>query len=101
VADDEVLERLDLILGVLQLAHDDAITRAREAVRSDPIRAAILDACADDWVAPAAIRERVVREAGPCNPRTLQRRLRELVVRRALKERGTTTDKSYRASGLI
>lgn len=38
---DEALERLDLMLAVLQLAHQDAIERAADQLRSDPVNTAI------------------------------------------------------------
>jgi hypothetical protein len=54
IAHDQVLERLNLMLAILQLAHQDAITRAAIELRADPVNAAILDACAH-WTGAAVV----------------------------------------------
>jgi hypothetical protein len=97
---DEVLERLDLMLAVLQLAHHDAIKRAADQLRADPVNAAILDACADEWIGARDLRDRVGKETGVKN-RTIQAHVGELVTRRALQQRGATNTRAYRATGLI
>jgi hypothetical protein len=70
-------------------------------VRTDENSAAILAACSDDWTSVAEIRAYVTRETGPAPTRTIQRRLPELVTRRALPERDTSTTKAYRTTGRI
>jgi hypothetical protein len=101
IDDDAILERLDLIVAVLQLAHDDAIGRVRGQIRADPVSAAIIDACSDGWATPAVVRAYVDKTVGATPARTFQRRLRELLTRGALRERGATHTKSYRSTGLI
>ena len=96
----DVLERLDLMLAVLQLAHHDAIERAADRLRSDPANAAILDTCADDWVGARELRDRVGKDTG-AKARTIQTHVSELVARRALQQRGATNTRAYRATGLI
>ncbi len=97
---DEVVQRLDLMLAVLQLAHHDAIVRAADQLRSDPVNAAILEACADGWIGSRELSARVENETG-AKPRTVRGRVGELVGRRALQQRGATHTRAYRTSGLI
>ncbi len=102
MADEDVLERLDLIAGLLQLAHYDAIERARTRLREDEVTAAILDACTgEEWCPAKEMHERVLEAVPDAKLRTVQRRTRELVDRRALREHGSTRDRVYRASGLV
>jgi hypothetical protein len=96
----EVVDRLDLMLAVLQLAHHDAIERAATQLRSDPINAAVLDACAEDWIGAGELRDHVERSTD-AKPRTIRAHIGELVARRALQQRGATNTRAYRASGLI
>jgi hypothetical protein len=97
---EEVLERLDLMLGVLQLAHHDAIARAAEELRADEINAAILEACADDWIAAADLKA-AVRSKVSVGDTALKARLSNLVARRAIQRRGATHTTAYHALGLI
>jgi hypothetical protein len=95
---DAVVERLDTVSAVLQLAHHDRIEQARRQLRSDPINSVILDAC-EDWTSAGVI-QKAAREAGGAE-RTVRSRLRELVARRALAERGAGPSRQYRATGLV
>jgi prophage DNA circulation protein len=100
--DDAVIERLDLMLGVLHLAHDEAIETARRRLRADPVNAAILDvATGEEWIRSADLQRRVSAVEPTATKRTIQRRVSELVARRALNERGAGKTQSYRATGLI
>jgi ubiquinone/menaquinone biosynthesis C-methylase UbiE len=97
---EEVMERLDLMLAVLQLANHDAITRAATELRADEVNAAILDVCADDWISAAALKAKV-RAKVAVGDSTLKARLATLVARRAIQRRGATHTTAYRALGLI
>jgi hypothetical protein len=99
--DSAVLERLDLLVGLLELAHHDSIERARDQIRSDEINGTILDFCAEERRAPKEIVDHVLGAVPKSSSRTIQRRLRELVARRALNEQGATSDKIYVATGLV
>lgn len=105
MADSEIVERLDAMLAVLQLAHHDAIERAREDIRSDALRAAILDCCSNGRIPSGGLKAAAaaaVKGLGvPASPRTIEQRLNELVARRALKRRGETRGTEYRATGLV
>ena len=96
----EVLERLDLMLAVLQLAHHDAISRAAAELRADAVNAAILDACADDWVGAADLKECVLAKV-KIGDTALRGRLSTLVARRAIQRRGATHTTAYRSLGLV
>lgn len=97
--EEQVIERLDLMLAVLQLANHDAIERARQELRADPLNAAILDAC-PDWT-PASVVYAKAKEAAGASERTIRTRLVALEARRALWARGSSRDRAFRATGLV
>jgi len=94
-----VLERLDLLLGVVQLAYAEQISAARAKLRSDPVVAAILDS-SEDWVKTGDLVTQVVAASG-ASKRTVQRRVSELLTSRALAVQGAGSATSYRSTGLI
>ena len=96
----DVLERLDLMLAVLQLAHHDAIERAGEAIRQDPVNVAILAACGEDWVAAGALAKQVAAEVA-MSERRVRDRIAALTTRRVLKRRGAGPAVEYRSMGLV
>ena len=96
---DEVVERLDRITAILQLAHEDAIERARTRIRSDKVNAAILDA-ASKWV-PAAKMQATVASKTQAATRTIQEHIADLISQGVLEKRGATHTIEYKASGLI
>ena len=98
--DPEVLERLDLMLAVLQLAHQSDIERAASTLRADDISAAILDACADDWV-PAGKLTKAVAAQVKKSDRSVRDRLLQLTTKRAIKRRGAGPNVEYRSLGLV
>jgi hypothetical protein len=100
MADPEIIERLDLILALLQLAYNDEIEVARERLRQDAVNVAILEACDEGWVTSSALQKTVAVKTGS-QLRTIQRRVAELVGRRALWQRGAAATKAYRSSGII
>ena len=97
---DNIVDRLDRILAVLQLAHYDAIQRASTEIRRDKVNHAILDACEDDWTPAATVRDKAHAATG-AQTSAIKRRISDLVARRALFERGATTDRAYKASNLV
>lgn len=98
---DAVVERLDLMLAVLQLAHHDAIARAAVDLRTDDIVDAILEACGEDWVPVAELKTRVKARVPAASETVITRRLGMLVARRAIQRRGATHTVAYRALGLV
>ena len=100
MAEQSVIERLDLMLAVLQLAHHDAIERASQQLRADPLNAEIIDACGEDWVGAGKL-TRAVGAAAGAKERTVQAHVAALVARRAIQRRGAGKSIQYRSTGLI
>jgi hypothetical protein len=100
VVDVEVLQRLDRIVAILQLAFHEPIEAAKATIRADPVYAALLDACADDWRPAGQLQSEVSKATGK-NIRTIQRRIADLVDRKALDQRGGGRTVDYKASGLL
>jgi hypothetical protein len=100
MADPEILERLDLMLAVLQLAHQDAIERAGEHIRKDPVNAAILEACADEWIAAGKLTKEVSGRV-KMSDRRVRDRIAALTTRRAIQRRGAGPAVEYRSMGLV
>lgn len=98
--DDLIVERLDMLLGVVRLAFDEPIRAAASRVRSDPVSAEVLDATETEWVGAGALKDQV-RIATRASDRTVSRRIAELVSQSALKQRGSGSAVSYRATGLL
>jgi hypothetical protein len=100
MADPEVVERLDLMIAILQLAHHDAIEQARKELRADPLTTAVLEACSEDWVRSGDLQKSVAAASG-VGERTIRVRLAELVTRRAIARRGAGRNTEYRSMGLV
>lgn len=95
-----MIERLDLMVGVLQLAFDNEIAMAREELRSDPINVSILDACMDEFIASGDL-QRIVSAKHKIAERTVRTRLTQLEARRVVRKRGSGRNTEYRATGLV
>jgi hypothetical protein len=98
--DEAILERLDEIAALLVLAHGDAIEATRVRLRADPMTAAALDACADDWTPAKEVITSVQEETG-AGRRTIQQRVAQLVASRVIQSRGATHTRAYRSRGLV
>jgi hypothetical protein len=99
MADQEVLDRLDLIQATLQLAYKRELDQASKAIRADAVSAAILDAT-DDWIGSKKLQDAVAKKT-KTSTRTVRNRLPELVAQRVLASRGPSTAPEYRRTGLI
>ncbi len=101
MADQEVLDRLDDIIALLNLAFADPIGKAREAILKDKINAAILEALATGPLGSGELIEKVKQASGQAE-RTVQTRLLSLTAQHAIEKLGTTGKTvSYRATGLF
>jgi DNA-binding transcriptional regulator PaaX len=98
-ADDQLLERLDLLIALLRISARDALTAERAELLSDPVSRVVLQST-DAWIPAGELKSRAVRETGQSEP-TVKRRIAELVSRGALVRRGAGRTVSYRNSGLI
>jgi hypothetical protein len=99
MADQEILDRLDLIQATLQLAFKPQLDEARDRIRADKVAAAILDE-SEEWIASPELQKRAAAKART-STRTVLRRLPELVSDRFLAVRGTGQKAEYRQTGLI
>lgn len=100
MADEQDLgRRLDMIAGILRIAHEDAIETARDEIRKDKTYKAILD-LASDWTPAGKLQAAVVKKSGQ-SERTFRTKASELVDRNMLERRGTPPNVDYRATGLI
>lgn len=95
----QVLERLDLLVGVVQLAYNEEISDARNKLRGDPVTKSILEAT-EEWETAGELIATVMSESSAAK-RTVQRRIAELLARRVLKSRGAGYSTAYRSTGLI
>jgi hypothetical protein len=97
--DRELLQKLDTIIAILQLAFREPIEQARRDILSDPVTAAIVDSAAD-WVDSGTLQDRV-GEATKQSKRTVQRRIAALVSQRVLEQIGSGPRIRYRTTNLI
>jgi hypothetical protein len=97
--DRELLQKLDTIIAILQLAFREPIEQARRDILSDPVAAAIVDSAAD-WVDSGTLQDRVA-EATKQSKRTVQRRIAALVSQRVLEQIGSGPRIRYRTTNLI
>jgi hypothetical protein len=100
MAEDAVVERLDLLIATFKLAFANDIVAARERIRSDAASAAILDATAEGPVKSGDL-QKGVSTAASVNARTVQRRVQELVSLGALRQTGAGPNTAYSNTGLI
>lgn len=99
MTNDDLAERLDKIIAILQLAHRSAIDDARETIRRDKVNAAILDA-SRTWT-PAGKLTSTVKSKTNQSGATINRRINELIAIGVLEKQGGGPATEYRSSGLL
>ena len=99
MADEEIIRRLDAILAVLKLAHNEPLAQARSQILNDAVNAAILETTVDEFVASGQLK-RDVAALTEQSEKTVQRRIADLVAMGALELR-TEGRPAYRSTGLI
>jgi hypothetical protein len=99
MSEQDIIERLDRLIAIQQIAHKDVLEAARSSIRSDKVNAAILDA-STTWV-PSAKMQTTVATKTKASTRTIQERIADLIAQGVLEKRGATRTTEYRASGLI
>jgi hypothetical protein len=99
MTNEDIEQRLNTIIAILQLAHRDAIENARKAIRGDKVNAAILDATTK-WT-PAGKVTSAVRQKTKQSSATIGRRLATLVDQGVLDKSGGGPTTTYRATGLV
>ncbi len=91
--------KLDLLISLLRIAHDEPLKAERDAILSEPVSKAILVA-SNDWIEAGKLKAAVVKKAKVSTP-TVSRRLAELVERGFITREGSGGKVSYRTTGLI
>jgi hypothetical protein len=96
--DQGVLDRLDKVIVLLNLASRQQIEAARREVLADPISAALIDVMNDEWVGAADLRRRVAASTGQSQG-PVSRRLSQLVSQGWVASSGSGGNIRYRATG--
>lgn len=99
MADEVLLQRLDLIQATPQLAFKTQLDEARQKLCSDKAVATIVDETGD-WIASPELQKRVAASA-KTSERTVRDRLSDLLANRVLAVRGKERRAEYRRTGLI
>ena len=98
-SNDEILERLDKLVAIQQLAHREALESARVSIRADKVNAAILDATTK--LTPAGKVVTDVRKKTGQSPATISRRIAFLMELGVVEKQGGGPATRYRSTGLI
>jgi hypothetical protein len=97
---DPLLERLDRLTAILELALAPQLAEGRAAVRADEIDAAILDAASVDWTPAADLQKAVATKTGK-KERAIQGHVGDLVDQGFLQKDGGGPKVRYRTNGVI
>ena len=95
----EIVDRLDQLIGLYQLANAELISQARERLRADPVVAALLDE-SEDWTPTGALKAKVAASKN-VSEKTVQRRISELVDQKILLASGAGSTRTVKSGGLI
>jgi Fic family protein len=96
---DEVLQRLDKVIAILQIAHKDEIDRERQEIRADKVDAAILALAAKETQAGKLVK--AAQAKAKVSDRAVQKHIAQLIERGLLEKSGASKTATYRATGLI
>jgi predicted HTH transcriptional regulator len=95
-----LVERLDHLTQMLELALAPQLDAARASIREDPINAVILDAAAGDWRSASKLQQQVEKHSGK-KKRTVQDRIANLTHRGFLEKQGGGTTTEYRTNQVV
>ncbi len=93
-------KKLDLLISLLRIAHQEPIEAERDRVLSDRVNKAVLEAARRDWIDAGKLKLLVAKRARTSQP-TIERRIADLVELGALDRRGAGGAVSYRATPLF
>lgn len=99
MADQDILRRLDRLIGILELAHREDIESSREAIRSNKTYAAVLALTTTE--APAGKLTKAVQQKTGESLKTVQRRIADLIEIGALERTGVGGNTKYQATGMV
>lgn len=101
MADDEIVQRLDKVIAILQLTHHQDIEQGRARIWADDLNAAILQTAAKKTPAGELIKAARRLAKGSPSESTVKRRIAALVDRGALERSGAGPSTAYEATGLV
>ena len=93
----EIDERLDRIVGLLEIAFATQLQEARQNAREDEVTAAVLE-LSTNWTSAHDLHGAAARKSG-ASERTVQRRVSELHAQHALAARGAKNALEYPTHG--
>jgi hypothetical protein len=96
---EDVIERLDRLAAIMQLAYREQIDASRAAIRSDKVNAAILDSTKK--LTPAAKLKATVMKKTGTGSSTFSDRVAALVELGLVEKEGGGKTTAYRVTGLI
>lgn len=99
MTDQQLISKLDHLIALYELVNSEALAAARSALRADPTTSAIL-ARAEDWI-PAGKLKSEIAGALSTSEKTVQRRVSELVDRRALVSQRADGGILYKSTGVV
>ena len=99
VSEVQLLERLDRLTGLLELALAPQIAAGRAVVRADEIDAAILDNAAGAWKPAGKLQQAVAQKTGK-KTRAIQDHIGDLVERGLVLKKNAGPKTEYRATGV-
>src|SRR4051812_48055239 len=97
---DDVVAKLDDIIGLLKLAFAREIDSARLAMLSDAVNRAVLEALEDGWLGSGELQRRVATVA-KVTERTVRDRLSDLAAKGAVRSRGSGRALEYSRSNIL
>lgn len=95
-----LLERLDHLIRVIEVALAPQIEATRLALGEDPVDAAIIDAAAGGWKPAGKLQQQVEKRSGK-RKRTVQDRIAHLTDRGYLEKQGGGPSTEYRTNPVI
>lgn len=95
-----LLERLDYLTRVIEVALAPQIEATRLALREDSVDAAIIDAAAGAWKSAGKLQQQVEKRSGK-RKRTVQDRIAHLTDRGYLEKQGAGPSTEYRTNPVI
>lgn len=99
ITNGDVIERLDRLATIMQLAFREQIDNASAAVRADKVNAAILDGTKK--LTPAATLKTAVMKKTKVGSSTYADRLAALIELGAVEKQGAGRASQYKATGLV
>ena len=100
VGEDPLLDRLDRLTELLELAFAPQLASQRDLLRGDPVDAAIFDLTAGSWISTGDLQATAATKVGTTG-RTVRAHLAALGERGLLQKRGAGRSTEFRSSGLI